>query len=90
MEHLLTIAGWAGAAMLLLAYAFVSARKIDPTGTAFQVLNLAGSIGLTANSSYHRAWPSAALNIAWILIGLVALHRVGNPIRKAGGSRHHR
>jgi hypothetical protein len=30
---------------------------------------------LTANSSYHHAWPSAVLNTAWIAIGLAAIIR---------------
>lgn len=76
MELLVTAIGWAGAALLLLAYALASAGRMAPTGARFQVLNLLGSAGLTANSGYHQAWPSAALNAVWILIGLVALRRV--------------
>ena len=84
MEWIVTLSGWLGAGLLLLAYAAVSERRIHPTGAGFQVLNLLGSAGLTINSGYHRAWPSAALNAVWILVGLTALRRfrVG---REAGG-----
>lgn len=76
MALLVTMIGWIGATLLLLAYALASAGKMTPTGARFQVLNLLGSAGLTANSGYHQAWPSAALNAVWILIGLAALRRV--------------
>lgn len=79
MAHLLAVAGWAGAALLLLAYALVSSEKIAPAGAWFHGLNLLGSAGLMANAGYHRAWPSAALNLAWILIGIVTLHSRSEP-----------
>jgi hypothetical protein len=69
-------AGWAGAAALLLAYGLVSSRKVDGGGMRFQLLNLGGALGLAANGVYHGAWPSAALNVVWIGIGLVALRRL--------------
>jgi len=68
-------AGWAGAAALLLAYGLVTSGRLSPRGGAFQALNLAGSLGLAANSGYHGAWPSVALNLVWMAIGAVALVR---------------
>ncbi|WP_239069509.1 MULTISPECIES: hypothetical protein [unclassified Streptomyces] len=65
--------GWAGAAFLLAAYALVSAERIRAGGVAFQLLNLFGAAALTANSAYHRAWPSAVLNLIWIVIGTAAI-----------------
>lgn len=65
--------GWAGAAFLLVAYCLVSAERIRAGGVAFQVLNLLGAAALTANSAYHRAWPSAVLNVIWIVIGTAAI-----------------
>ena len=75
MEWIVTACGWLGAGLLLWAYAAVSAGRIHPAGLGFQLLNLLGSAGLTVNSAYHRAWPSAALNAIWILVGLMALRR---------------
>lgn len=68
------LAGWTGAGCMLLAYALLSTRRL-PTGPVFQILNIAGALGLTIHGATHRAWPSASLNLAWLLIGLVALHR---------------
>ena len=71
------VAGWSGAAALLAAYGLLSAGRLDGRGRAFQALNVIGSAGLIANSGYHQAWPSAALNGVWMAVGLLALARAG-------------
>jgi len=71
----ITVVGWAGAAALLVAYGLTSTGRLPPEGAKFQSLNLAGAGALTVNSAYHGAWPSAALNIVWIVIGAFALVR---------------
>ena len=35
-----------------------------------------GAAGFAINGWWHGAWPSAALNVAWLLIGGVALWRI--------------
>ena len=75
MSTLVDVLGWAGAASLLLAYGLTSAGRLPPEGARFQMLNLFGAFALTVNSAYHGAWPSAALNIVWIGIGVAALLR---------------
>lgn len=75
MDLTVTVLGWAGAASLLLAYGLTSTSRLAPEGARFQLLNLAGAVALTVNSAYHSAWPSAALNVVWIFIGLAALIR---------------
>ncbi|MCU1590188.1 MAG: hypothetical protein JWP11_1444 [Frankiales bacterium] len=76
MSVLLHIAGWAGAAALLLAYALVSAGRLTGSSGTFQLLNLTGSLGLLVNGIWHGAWPSAALNAVWLAIGATALIRM--------------
>lgn len=75
MSLAITVLGWLGAASLLLAYGLTSAGRLPPEGGRFQALNLVGAVALTVNSAYHGAWPSAALNVVWIVIGLAALIR---------------
>ena len=97
MSFVVTVLGWAGAASLLVAYGLTSTGKLPPEGARFQSLNLAGAFALTVNSGYHGAWPSAALNLVWIIIGLTALVRArrrgGQPALDQGlarsGSRDH-
>jgi hypothetical protein len=69
---LVEIVGWSAAGCLLLAYGLLSAKRIT-AGVTYQVLNLAGAVGLAANAVAHGAWPSAALNAVWLVIGVVAL-----------------
>jgi len=67
------IIGWSGGLVMICAYAMVSFGKISPRGSAFQCLNLAGSLMLAANSAWHHAWPSASVNLIWIGVGIAAL-----------------
>jgi hypothetical protein len=66
--------GWAGAACLLLAYARLSSGRLT-VGVWYHLLNLAGAGGLAVNGAFHHAWPSTALNLVWLGIGLTALRR---------------
>jgi hypothetical protein len=69
------VAGWLGAVALLAGYGLLSAGRIR-AGWAYQLLNLAGSVGLGVNAVAHRAWPSAAVNTVWLVIALVAVRGV--------------
>ena len=73
---LVDVAGWIGAVALLTAYALVSGGRVGGRGPAFQSLNLVGAVGLLANGVWHGAWPSAALNAVWLVVGLVAVTRL--------------
>lgn len=73
MNELTTIAGWIGTILILAAYFLVSSRKIKPTSSAYQLLNLFGALGVLLNTLVNKAWPAVSLQIAWSLIALVAL-----------------
>jgi hypothetical protein len=79
MTLLADVVGWLGAGCLLLAYALVSAGRLA-VGPAFHLLNLAGAVGLAVNGAAHGAWPSTALNVIWLGIGLIALYRRPTPL----------
>ena len=70
------VAGWIGMALLLGAYALVTTGRLPGTGLRFQLLNLLGGSLLMVNSAYYGAWPSAVLNLVWVVIGLVGLARL--------------
>ncbi len=73
---LVDLAGWVGAAALLLGYGLASTGRLTGRSTGFQALNLVGSAGLLVNGTWHGAWPSAALNAVWLVIGIAALSRI--------------
>jgi hypothetical protein len=79
-----TIVGWAGAALILLAYCLVTTKKLSSVSKEFQWLNLFGAVGVVINSSVHRAFPAVGLNAAWAIVavyGLVKAFRGGARIR---------
>ena len=75
--------GWAGAALILLAYLLLSAEKLSGQSLVYQGMNIVGATGFVINGWWHGAIPSAALNVLWLLIGAVASWRI---IRKRGSS----
>lgn len=75
MHYFIEIAGWLGAALILLAYALLSSGKLDGRSSIYQLMNVIGAIGFILNSSWYGAIPSAALNVVWLFIGLAALYR---------------
>lgn len=75
MELVIAGVGWVGAALLVGAYALVSMGRLGASGVWFQLLNVTGGVALTANTAYHGAWPSAALNVVWVVVGAGALLR---------------
>ena len=75
IEFTIDVLGWIGAALLLLAYAFVSNGKLSGHDRAYQAMNVLGSILLIINSTYYGALPSVGVNVVWIFIGLAALRK---------------
>lgn len=73
----INVVGWAGMGLLISAYALVTAGRLLGTSLVFQLMNLAGGALLMVNSAYYGAWPSAALNLVWVVIGTVGLARAG-------------
>ena len=78
-EALVDIVGWIGAIALLVAYALVSARRVEGDSTSYQSLNLVGSVLLIVNTVYYRAYPSAFLNLVW---GAIAVYAIGKALPK--------
>ncbi|WP_211294536.1 CBU_0592 family membrane protein [Compostimonas suwonensis] len=70
---LMTVIGWLGTLLLLGAYALVTVKRLRVDGWAYQGANLLGGALLMVNTAYLSAWPSAALNLAWLGIGAVGL-----------------
>ena len=71
----INVVGWLGMALLISSYALVTAGKLHGPGMTFQLMNLFGGGFLMINSAYYGAWPSAALNLVWVVVGLVGLSR---------------
>ena len=77
------IAGWIGAALILGAYALLSAGKVTGRSLSYQAMNVVGAAGFVINGWWHGALPSAALNVLWLFIGAVASWRI---LKRKGSS----
>ena len=65
--------GWTGAALLLVAFAMVSSKKLEVDSTAYQLLNIIGSVFLVANTIFYRAYPSSFVNVIWAGIAVFSI-----------------
>ena len=83
IEVAVEVAGWAGAFLILLAYLLLSMGRVSGQSLLYQGMNIVGAAGFVVNGWWHRALPSAALNVLWLLIGAFASWRI---IRKRGSS----
>jgi hypothetical protein len=70
------IVGWAGALLILSAYLLLSMGRLTGQSALYQAMNVVGAAGFVVNGWWHRAVPSASLNVVWALIGGVALWRI--------------
>ena len=67
------ILGWLGAACVVIPYGLVATGRIAGTTTIYRAANIVGGVFLMLNTWYHAAYPSAAVNILWIVIGVYAM-----------------
>jgi hypothetical protein len=69
--------------LILSAYVLVSLGKVAADSVRFQLLNIVGAAGFIVNGWWHGAIPSAALNVIWMLFGIVALWRISRVRKQA-------
>ena len=72
---MIDIIGWIGSVMVVLAYGLNITGKLSSDAMSYYLLNIAGSAMLIVNTIYHNALPSAAINVVWIVIAVIALFR---------------
>ena len=73
MPLAIEITGWVGAVTVLLAYGLLSTDRLSSRSRLYQLLNIAGAVGLVINSAWNGAIPSAVVNLIWIGIGVHAI-----------------
>ena len=66
---LITLLGWVGAVAGIVAYGMVSRGQWGPGSFAFQLTNLGGATAMFLVAAVNGVWPSAAANVAWMVIG---------------------
>jgi len=64
------VLGWIGSILLIVAYYQNSRNKLNAQSFMYQFLNVMGSLLLGVNTLFYGAYPSSAINIIWIVIGI--------------------
>ena len=75
VKILVEIIGWTAAVMMLSAYVLLTTGRLRSLSPAYQWLNVLSGAGFIVNSGWNGAYPSAALNLIWMAIGLYGLFR---------------
>lgn len=73
MIFIIELIGWIGMALIVSAFFLVAHGKIDPKSRHYQVMNIAGSIGIGIDVYTDQSWPALTLQIVWILIAFSAI-----------------
>ena len=68
--------GWIGSCILILAYWMNSKGNIDAQSYRYQFLNVIGSLLLIVNTIFYGAYPSSAVNIIWVFIGIIYMNKI--------------
>ena len=88
MRLAIEVVGWIGATLIILAYALLSAGKLQGDSRTYHLMNIFGAVGFVVNSGFNGAYPSAALNVVWIGIGGYALLQRRRPAVKGSAPVH--
>lgn len=72
-EKTISILGWVGVGLILLAYAGISFGQIDAKSWLYQIMNLIGSIFIITQTGQRKDYQPMTLNIAWAAIALFGL-----------------
>lgn len=68
MKTVMTLVGWVGAISILWAYYLVSIGRAEQKKKTYLWLNIIGSVLLIVNTFYLEAYPSAFVNVVWLVI----------------------
>jgi hypothetical protein len=75
LKTFIDLCGWMAVLLILGGYGLLSFGRISARSPVYQWMNVIGALGFVINSGWNGAWPSAALNVAWMGIAVYALRR---------------
>lgn len=78
------ILGWIGMVLVLIAYGLLSANKIS-NGKLYQGLNVLAAVFMAIGLLPKNAWFSFALQVAWAIIGVVAIIKIMKKEKETAG-----
>jgi hypothetical protein len=69
------ILGWTGSSLYLVAYALISAKKLEGDSALHQGMNIFAGILLVIYILYLGAYATTGLNAIWVTIGVFTFGR---------------
>ncbi len=73
IDILVEIIGWIGSILIVGSYYLNIQGKIESNDTKYIWANLIGGIFFIVNTLAHHAYPSAFVNIVWVVIAVMAI-----------------
>jgi hypothetical protein len=70
------VIGWLGALGILVAYGLLTAGRWPSGSMRYQGLNAVAAAMLLLWAVAIKAWPSAMLNLVWMLVGIVGVAKI--------------
>jgi hypothetical protein len=65
---IISILGWVGAGLLLVAYFLLIHKNLTSRSRMYQWMNIIGAVFLGVQTYYIQAWPSFVTNMFWLLV----------------------
>ena len=78
LRFAIEVIGWLAAALMLSAYLLLTLGKVGGDSKSYQWLNVLSAAGLIVNCAWNGAYPSAFIDVVWMLIGLYGVF--GRPV----------
>lgn len=76
VEIFLEIMGITAMSLILFGYFLISTNKVDAKSVKYHILNVIGSLIFVVYLSIKSAWSAVGLNVAWAVIGIIALFAI--------------
>ena len=75
LTTLISILGWTGSVLYLVAYGLVSMKKTEGDSVLYQGINIVAGVMLVIYTLSLGAYATTGLNAVWVAVGLFTLGR---------------
>ncbi|HSC53994.1 MAG TPA: hypothetical protein VLC98_10250 [Phnomibacter sp.] len=76
MEIFIEIIGWIASVLIVGAYFLNIRGKLSSQAPLYILANMIGGAFFVANTIWHGAYPSALVNVVWVIIAAVSLYHM--------------
>jgi hypothetical protein len=77
LHYTIEVLGWVASVLIVGAYFLNIQGKLAASDPRYVWANLVGGLFFVLNTIYHGAYPSALVNVVWVLIAVFSLMKKG-------------